>query len=299
MRIGAVFPQTEIGADSAVVADFARAAEDLGCHHLAVYDHVLGAVPRGSQWLGYTHVHMFHEPFVLFGFLAGITRNIELATSILVLPQRQTALVAKQAAEVDVLSRGRLRLGIGVGWNDVEYEALNQDFHNRAARIEEQVKVLRSLWTQDIVTFEGRFHRIVRAGINPLPVQRPIPIWMGGESDTVLRRIARFADGWITGWKLGSVRTRSARHPVVPGGFKTLVARLREYGREFGRDPSGIGLERCILYSEGPDEWRRVADEWRSIGGTHLTVLTMRSGLTSPAEHITAIRRVLDVLTHS
>ncbi|HET9000994.1 MAG TPA: LLM class F420-dependent oxidoreductase [bacterium] len=180
MRVGVIFPQTEIGADPRVVADFARAAEETGYQYLVAYDHVLGVVPRAEGWIGYTHRDMFHEPFVLFGYLAAITHRLELVSGILVLPQRQTAVVAKQAAEVDLLSGGRLRLGVGVGWNEAEFEAVGEDFRTRGARIEEQVAVLRALWTQDVVTFHGRWHRIVQAGINPLPVQRPIPIWMGG-----------------------------------------------------------------------------------------------------------------------
>jgi probable F420-dependent oxidoreductase len=293
MRVGVVFPQTEIGAAPGDVVDFARAAEEIGYHHLVAYDHVLGAVPRGEGWVGYTHRDMFHEPLILFGYLAALTRRIELVTGILILPQRQTALVAKQAAEVDVLSGGRLRLRIGVGWNSVEFEALGEDFHSRGARIEEQVTVLRALWMQEVVTFEGRWHQIVQAGLNPMPVQRPIPIWMGGESDPVLRRISRLADGWMAG---GTLRTPVSRIPETPGGYPALVARLRGYARDAGRDPGTIGLECRINYAGGPEEWTRVAREWREIGGTHLSVNTMRAGLTSPQAHREAIRRVWQVL---
>lgn len=293
MKIGVVFPQTEIGTDPAASAEFARAAEEFGYDHLLVYDHVLGAVPRGGEWLGYTHEDMFHEPFVLLGYLAGVTRNIELATGILILPQRQTALVAKQAAEVDVVSGGRLRLGVGVGWNHVEYEALGQDFHTRGARLEEQIAILRALWTQKVVTFEGRWDRIIQVGINPLPVRRPIPIWMGGESDAVMRRIARMADGWILG---GTLRTPTSRHPQVTGGYGAMVARLREYLREVGRAATAVDLERRIAYAAGPDKWVRAAEEWKVLGGTHFSVSTMQAGLTSPAMHIDAIRRFREVL---
>jgi len=293
MKVGVVFPQTEIGRDPTAAADFARAAEDAGYHHLVVYDHVLGAVPRGSGWVGYTHRDQFHEPFVLFGHLAAVTRRLELVTGILVLPQRETAVVAKQAAEVDVLSGGRLRLGVGVGWNSVEFEALGQDFHSRGARIEEQIAVLRALWTQEVVTFEGRWHRITQAGLNPLPVQRPIPIWMGGESDTVLRRIARLADGWLAG---GTLRTPSSRLPETPGGYPAMVDRLRRYALEAGRDPAAIGLECRINYASGPAEWTRLAAEWRRVGGTHLSVNTMRAGLATPQAHLEAIRRAREVL---
>ena len=177
MKVGVVFPQTEIGADPTAVKDYAQASEDLGFSHLLAYDHVLGANPASRpDWRApYSHLDMFHEPFVLFGYLAGLTQRIELVTGIIILPQRQTVLVAKQAAALDVLSKGRLRLGIGIGWNAVEYEALGEDFKNRGRRSEEQIDVLRKLWTQQLVTYNGQWHKITDAGINPLPVQRPIP----------------------------------------------------------------------------------------------------------------------------
>ncbi len=293
MKIGVVFPQTEIGAAPDDVAAFARAAEDLGYDHLVAYDHVLGAVPRDSGWLGYTHEDMFHEPLVLFGYLAAVTHRIELVNGILVLPQRQTALVAKQAAEVDVMSGGRLRLGVGVGWNSAEFEALGEQFQTRGARIEEQVAVLRALWTQDVVTFEGRWHRIIRAGINPPPVQRPIPIWMGGESDTALRRTARLADGWMAG---GTLQSPTRRIQSAGGGYPAAVARLLEYALAAGRDPVTIGLERRLNYADPPEEWPRIASEWQALGGTHLSINTMRAGLSSPQAHIEAIHRIRDAL---
>jgi probable F420-dependent oxidoreductase len=293
MRIGVVFPQTEIGANPADVADFARAAEDLGYDHLVVYDHVLGAVPRGSEWLGYTHQDMFHEPFVLFGYLAAVTQRLELVTGILVLPQRQTALVAKQAAEVDVLSGGRLRLGVGAGWNNVEFEALRESFGTRGARMEEQVAVLRALWTQEVVTYEGRWHRIVQAGIHPLPLQRPIPIWMGGESDAALRRTARLADGWMAG---GTLRSPTSRLSGAGGGYPAAVARLREYAQAAGRDPSKIGLERRVNYADPPDQRSQAVAEWQTLGGTHLSINTMRAGLASPRDHVEAIRTMREAL---
>ena len=199
MKIGVTFPQTEIGSDPAAVLDYAQAAEGLGFSHLIVFDHVLGAnAANRPGWSGaYQHTDSFYEPFALFGYLAGVTRRLELVTAVIILPQRQTALVAKQAATVDVLSGGRLRLGVGIGWNDVEYEALGENFHDRGRRSEEQIEVMRALWTNELVTYEGRWHRITDAGINPLPVQRPIPVWLGGGADPVLRRVARMADGWF------------------------------------------------------------------------------------------------------
>ena len=192
MNIGVVFPQVEIGNDPAAIRDYAQAVEAMGYTHILAFDHVLGANPPSHPGLKgpYTYKHPFHEPFVLFGFLAAVTTRVELVTGIIILPQRQTALVAKQTACVDVLSGGRLRLGVAVGWNFVEYEALGEDFKNRGQRIEEQIEILRALWTKELVTVEGRWHRVTDAGINPPPVQRPIPIWMGGESDPVVRRAA-------------------------------------------------------------------------------------------------------------
>lgn len=293
MELGVVFPQTEIGTDPGAIAAFAQAAEDLGFAHLLIYDHVLGAVPRGGEWLGYTHEDMFHEPLVLFGYLAGLTTRLVLATGILILPQRQTALVAKQAAEVDVLSRGRLRLGVGVGWNSVEYDVLGEDFHRRGARLDEQIAVLRALWTHEVVTFTGRFHRIIEAGINPLPVQRPIPIWFGGESDAAIRRIARLGDGWILG---GTLRTPHERHPQFPDGFPGMVAQLREYLREAGRSADAVALERRLAVSAGPEKWVSTAEEWQSVGGTHFSLSTMRGGLTTPDQHIAAMRQFIEAI---
>ncbi|HEX9921222.1 MAG TPA: LLM class F420-dependent oxidoreductase, partial [Anaerolineae bacterium] len=193
MKLGVVFPQTEIGHDPAMIKDYVQTAEGLGYAYLLAYDHVLGANPdRPGGWQGpYTYRDSFHEPLVLYGYLAGLTQTIEFVSGILILPQRQTVLVAKQAAQVDLLSGGCLRLGVGIGWNAVEFEALGQDFHTRGKRIEEQVTLLRELWTKPLVTFEGAGHTISAAGLNPLPVQRPIPIWFGGMADVVLRRTAR------------------------------------------------------------------------------------------------------------
>jgi probable F420-dependent oxidoreductase len=293
MRIGVVFPQTEIGTDPAVIRDFAQAVEALGFDHLLIYDHVLSAdTANRPGWIGYDLEDMFHEPFVLFGYLAGCTKRIELTTGIIILPQRETALVAKQAAEVDVLSGGRLRLGVGIGWNSVEYEALRMDFHNRGARLVEQVKVMRALWTQKSVTFHGRCHDIVEAGLNPLPIQQPIPIWMGGAADIVLRRAARLADGWMAGGGLPNPFTRApSRSP------REQVERLRQYVGAAGRDPKSVGIEGRISVDRGsPDDWRTLATEWRALGATHLSVSTMRAGFKTGDAHVEAARRFRDAI---
>lgn len=280
-RLGVVFPQTEIGDDPAKIRDYAQATEDLGYTHLLVYDHVLGAsTANRSDWSGpYTSDTMFHEPLVLFGYLAAITRRLELVTGVLILPQRQTALVAKQAAEVDVLSGGRLRLGVGVGWNDVEYTGLNEEFINRGKRVEEQIALLRMLWTEPVVAFRGRYHTIPEAGINPLPVQRPIPIWIGSSAESVLERVGRLADGWF---------------PQLPPNDKArvMIAKLRDYTRQAGRDPDKMGIEaRISLREPDPQAWRQQYEAWRDIGATHISINTMGMGLASPDAHIEMIGR--------
>jgi probable F420-dependent oxidoreductase len=292
MRLGVVFPQTEIGSDPHVIRDFAQAVEGMGYQHLLVYDHVLGAETANRPgWVGYDRSDMFHEPLVLFGFLAAATTRLELTTGIIILPQRQTALVAKQAAQVDVLSGGRLRLGVGLGWNSVEYEALGMDFRNRGRRIAEQIRVMRALWTQEAVTFRGRWHTIVEAGISPLPVQRPIPVWMGGSADAVLKRVAGIADGWMYGGGLPNPFTRpKARTP------HEMVQVLHREMRAAGRDPATVGIEGRVSVAGGtPDEWRRAVEDWRRLGATHLSVATMRAGFKTPAAHVDAVRRFLDV----
>jgi probable F420-dependent oxidoreductase len=286
MKLGVVFPQTEIGNDPTAIRDYAQAAESTGYNHLLVFDHVVGADPeRYSPWRGpYTYKSAFHEPFVLFGYLAGQTTRLELVTGILISPQRQTALIAKQAAAVDVLSGGRLRLGVGVGWNAVEFEALGQDFHTRGRRMEEQVALLRALWTQPVVDFDGRWDRVRAAGINPLPVQRPIPIWMGGMSEPVLKRIARSADGWFPQFQPGDEA-------------RTILERLRGYIREAGREVSAVGIEGRLSAGQVPQErWGEAARAWRDLGATHLSFNTMGAGFTTPQQHIDAVRRFHDTV---
>ncbi|MCA1666311.1 MAG: LLM class F420-dependent oxidoreductase [Thermomicrobia bacterium] len=281
MRIGVTFPQNEITADPVAVRDYAQAAEGLGYTHLLAYDHVVGAdITNRPDWRGpYTTASLFHEPFVLFGYLAGLTTRLEFVPGVIILPQRQTVLVAKQAAEVDVLTGGQFRLGIGVGWNEVEYEALNEDFRNRGKRSEEQIAVLRALFTNEVVTFHGKWHHVEAAGLNPMPVQRPIPIWIGGSSEATLKRVGEMGDGWFP-----------QRPPDETA--REMIAKMREYARAAGRDPLAIGLEaRVSIGGTTPDEWARQVEGWRVFGATHLSVNTMKAGLNSPQEHIDAIRR--------
>lgn len=285
MKIGVVFPQVEIGNDPAAIRDWAQAVEAMGYTHVLTFDHVLGANPASHPGLRgpYTHAHAFHEPFVLYGFLAAATRRVELVTGIVILPQRQAALVAKQAATVDVLSGGRLRLGVAVGWNFVEYEALGEDFKTRGQRIEEQIETMRALWTKELVTVKGRWHRVTDAGINPLPVQRPIPVWMGGESERVRRRATRIADGWMPHFRPG---------PEA----QAVVDRLHGWVREAGRDPGKFGIEgRFTLAQVGRQQWGKELTAWRAMRGvTHLSVYTVGLGLKTPTDHVEALRRFKD-----
>jgi probable F420-dependent oxidoreductase len=285
MRIGVVFPQTEIGSDPAAIRDYAQTAEGQGFTHVLAYDHVLGANPqRPGGWSGpYTYQTPFHEVFVLFSYLAGVTQRLELVTGILILPQRQTALVAKQAASLDLLSGGGLRLGVGLGWNEVEYVSLNEDFHNRGKRIEEQVRLLRRLWSGPLVDFQGNWHTIPDAGVNPLPVQRPIPVWFGGHAEAVLRRVARMGDGWMPNY-------RSA------ADARPSLALLDRFLAEAGRARSEIGIEPRISYGAGDARaWEAAMRDWQAEGATHLSFNTMGSGFKTPQEHIEAIKKFAEM----
>lgn len=285
MEIGAVFPQTEIGNDPYAIRDFAQAAEGLGFSHLLLYDHVLGADrDRPGGFSGpYDKDTPFHEPFVTMGFLASATAELEFVTTVLILPQRQTALVAKQAAQVDVLSGGRLRLGIGTGWNDVEYEALGENFHNRGKRQEEQVALMRELWTKDSVNFAGQWHKVSRAGLNPLPT-RNIPIWFGGTADAVIDRTARLGDGWIP--LLGHQQS------------KPTIELLHERLEAHGRSSIDFGIQAQAQVAGGnPERWASNAEAWRALGTTHLAIATMNAGLKTPQDHIDAIRVYKDCVS--
>jgi probable F420-dependent oxidoreductase len=278
MRLGVVFPQTDLPADTGAIRAYTQAATDLGYAHILAYDHVLGADPAAHPgWSGpYTVDSTFHEPFVLFGYLAAIT-PLELVTSVIILPQRQTALVAKQAAQVDRLTGGRFRLGVGLGWNRVEYDGLGQDFRLRGHRFEEQIALLRELWTRSPVTFNGHYDRVVGAGIAPPPLQRPIPIWIGGSSPPAYRRMGRLADGWFPQMSPGP--ELDAARAAVAAAATTA-----------GRDPATIGLHGRIRYRPGRDDAfaTRLA-QWRDTGADHLSVDTMGSGLTTVDDHVAAL----------
>ncbi|MDA0636467.1 LLM class F420-dependent oxidoreductase [Nonomuraea sp. CA-218870] len=284
MRIGVVFPQTEIGADTGAVRAYGQGVEALGFRHVMAYDHVVGADPEVHRgWRGpYDVRSTFHEPMVLFGYLAALT-SLELVTSVIILPQRQTALVAKQAAEVDLLSAGRLRLGVGLGWNHVEYEALGQDFTTRGRRIEEQVALMRRLWTEPSITFEGAFDKVTGAGLAPLPVQRPIPVWFGAYSPRAYRRAGRLADGWFP--------------QMSPGPeLDEAKAIVDDAAAEAGRDPASLGMEGRVDWTGSAQELAELARRWREAGATHIAVNTMGAGLGSVDEHLAALETAAEAL---
>ena len=280
MRIGVVLPQTEIGPSVAAVRAYGLGVEELGFQHVLAYDHVVGAdTTVHEHWTGpYDLDTQFHEPFVLFGFLAGCT-SLELVTGITILPQRQTVLVAKQAAEVDLLTKGGFRLGVGIGWNAVEYEALGQDFSTRGRRLEEQVGLLRELWTTRSVTFHGAFDQVTGAGLAPLPVQRPIPVWIGGRSTRAYERMGRLADGWM---------------PLIQPGPELEQARatIASSARAAGRNPDIIGMEGRVDWRGDRDDVLDRIERWRSVGATHLSLNTMGAGLATVDAHLEALASV-------
>lgn len=286
MEIGVIFPQTEIGTDPETLVRYAQVAEELGYGHLVVFEHVLDVNRNGAEgWDGpYDHTDQFHEPFTLLSYLSAFTDDLDFVTGVLVLPQRKTPLVAKQAAQVDHFSNGRLRLGVGVGWNSVEFVGMGEDFGQRGRRIEEQVAVLRQLWTENPTTFKGEFHHIPDVGINPLPVQQPIPIWMGGAADPVLRRIARMADGWIA--------LRSLKE-----GTTEQLGKLYEYAEAEGRDPDDIGVHGLIPWLDtlDQDDLADRVEGWEELGADYLSISWMRQGF-GPDEHLHAIERLSDEL---
>lgn len=286
MKTGVVYPQVELGGDTGAVKAFAQAAEDLGYDHIVLYDHVLGAVHAGREpkLTGpYKETDPFHEPLVTFAYLAGITRKLEMATGVIILPQRQTVLFAKQAADVDLFSDGRLRLGVGVGWNWVEYDGLemSRHFRRRGKRQEQQVALIRKLWEQAVVEHEDTDHRIDRAGILPRP-KRQIPIWFGGFSPAAYDRAARIGDGFMFS---GRTQTEAVQ----------IKAKIEARLAELGRSKDSFGFESIQQYSRGDNQWPSDIAAWRDAGGSHISVVTMGANLTTVDGHIEAIRRWRDV----
>ena len=293
MELGTLLPWSDIGGEPAVIREYAQAAESIGYDFLEAPDHVLGVNAASRPgWDRNDNNDLFHDPFVLFGFLAGCTSKLGFSTGVLILPQRQTVLVAKQAACLDVLSGGRFRLGIGVGWNEVEFTGLNENFHNRGRRSEEQVEVMRALWAEPHVAFKGRWHTIEDAGINPRPASGKVPVWYGGHADVTLRRCAKWGDGWMP-----------LAYP--PGEeARTAFATLRRYVEEAGRDPAAVGIDTRVSAGAGAEaEWRDEVRFWKSLGVTHLTLANYYEGGhlhriagRSLGDHIAAIRRYWDAV---
>ncbi len=286
MRIGVIFPQFEFGSDPTAILDYAQVAEELGYTHIGADDHVIGPNPeRPGGWSGWvTFQTPFFEPFVLFSFMAGVTRTVEFETCVLLLPQRQTVLVAKQAAGLSTLSSGRVRLGIGNGWNQIEYISLGENFHNRGRRVEEQITLLRRLWSEPHVDFQGKWHHVPDAGINPLPPQQPIPIWFGGQSDPVIRRAARMGDGWMPLY--------NSPEEARPG-----LDSLDAYLAASGRSRAGFGIEARIRFDGGdPAGMQRLLDGWQAAGATHISLLTTGCGFTTPQQHLDALCRFAEII---
>lgn len=283
MKYGIVFPQTEIGSDPDDIARFAQAVEEAGFDHLLTYEHVLGAnTASRPNWSGpYTSESMFHEPFVLFGFLSAIVSRLEFVTGIVILPQRQTALVAKQSACLDVISRGRFRLGIGTGWNDVEYEALGENFHDRGKRSEEQIDLMRKLWAEDTISYQGNWHKITDAGLNPLPINKNIPIWLGGTAPQVIDRVARMGDGWF---------------PFFNPNLKSQIDMVRERATSVGRNPDEIGIECILPVGEMGDKERDRIKACSDMGVTHVSAVTMGHGFNSVDDQVNAVKRYGDAV---
>ena len=289
MDFGISFPQTQIGNDPAIIRNFVETAEGLGFERLTLVDHILGAKEaKDAPWaVHYTIEYGFHEPLTLFAWIAGFTKSIQLVTANVVLPQRQTELVAKQAAQIDILTGGRMVLGIGVGWSKSEFEALNMNFANRGARIEEQVNLLRRLWTDELVEFEGKWHKISEMGMNPRPIQQPIPIWFGAMEEVAVRRAARIGDGWL----------------MSPRGkpddqMKKLVEAFYGEAESAGRNVNDLGIDATVFAEDrGPNEWLSEAQAWRDLGATSITFRTSESGFTHIDQHINAMRRLAEATT--
>jgi probable F420-dependent oxidoreductase len=286
MQLGAVIPQSEIGTDAESLRAYLQAAQDLGFDFVVTSDHVLGADPAGHPGWSRPQIHtsVVHEPFVLFGFIAGAAPKLGVLPSVVIMPQRQTALVAKQAAEVDLLTGGKLRLGLGIGWNTVEFEALNENFKNRGRRFEEQVEVMRKLWTEQSTSFKGEHHTVTSAGICPLPIQRPIPIWVGAASEAAIKRACRIADGYL---------------PLRPldGGWDATMEKVNGWLDEAGRDRSSFGVEGRLDAGQGTaDDWSKMVELWTRLGASHMSVGTGGAGLKTVDEHIQRLREAREVL---
>ena len=294
MKLGVALPIVDIGGEPDAMRDFAQAAEEIGFQGIAAPDHVLGVnVASRPEWTQgrARSTDLYHDPFVLFAFLAGCTRIADFSTQVLILPQRQTVLVAKQAACLEVLCGGRFRLGIGVGWNEVEFTGLNENFRNRGRRSEEQVELMRALWADPHVDFTGKWHRIENAGINPRPTSGKVPLWYGGHADVTLRRVVKWGDGWMP---LAYAPGEEAR---------AAIAKLGSYAEAAGRDPATIGIDTRVSAGGDEAQWRADVRFWKSCGVTHLTLANyyqsghlQRIAGRSLADHIAAMTRYWDAV---
>jgi len=285
MKYGIIFPQVEFKGDRIAIRDFAQRAEGLGFDHILAYDHILGVeAGRLGGGRGFSIEDRFHEPLTLFSFLAGVTSSLEFATGILVLPQRSAQLVAKQAAELDFLSGGRVRLGVAAGWNRPEFDDLGADFTRRGRMLDEQIDLLRLLWTERRVEFEGEWHRLQGSGLNPMPLQRPIPIWIGGHAEPALRRAGLRGDGWMPNYRQA-------------GEAEESIGIIRQTAEAAGRDPESIGIEARIVYGPGEKhEWMKQIASWKAVGATHITLNTMWSGLEQDDDHLEAMAKFADAI---
>ena len=286
VQIGVIFPQTEMDQTPDDISRYATGVEEMGYKHLLAFDHVVGgSIDAYPELQGrYTSSSLFHEVFVLFGYLAAITNSLELASGVIILPQRQTTLVAKQAAAIDVLSEGRLRLGIGIGWNKIEYQALNENFSNRARRFEEQIELMRRLWERQVIDFEGEFHTVKQAGIHPLPPRKAIPMWIGASAEPAVRRAARMVDGF------------TSTTPVGPQ-LEILIGWLQDELARNDRSWDDFGFEcRITLANSGEDDWKREFSYWQEVGASHVLINSRDGGLVTVDEHLDALERALRVL---
>ena len=288
MKFSISFPQKDIGNDPLAIRDFVQAAEEMGYARMTFVDHVLGAPSARKDepgWTeGYTIDSSFHEPMTLLAYIAGFKETIGLVTANIILPQRQAVLVAKQAAEIDLLSGGRLTLGIGLGWNAIEYQALGMTFTNRGKRIAEQIDIMRRLWTEDTVKFDGEWHQFDHAGLNPRPVQQPIPIWFGAVADAAIRRAGRMGDGLLVFPHFNGLDEARAKIDL----FLASAASA-------GRDPAALGIDGTVYAGDqGPDEWAWASEDWQSIGATEITFRTSDSGFASIDDHLAAMERFIN-----
>lgn len=290
MQLGALVPFSDTGGDPSLVRDFAQSLEAMGYDFLEAPDHVVGAKPEASENDDPRRIvadSLYHDPFVLLGFLSGCTTKLAFSTGVLIVAQRQTALVAKQAACLDVLSGSRFRLGIGVGWNPVEFTALNENFHNRGRRSEEQAQVMQALWAQPHVTFKGKYHTIDNAGINPRPAAGKVPLWYGGHHEHTLPRIAKWGDGWMPN-----------AYPPDQSALD-VFAELRRLTEAQGRDPTAVGIEVWTSCGAGNEaDWRREAAFWKQAGASHICLTTTfnrrhhnRIAGASIGDHLAAMER--------